>query len=96
MVFRENVQRTVSAIDQLLLTIIAENNEIGNQYRIPTWVENSPLLNGLSVQVAISGPDGVTVASTLGRHGKERYFLTASPSDITSIPLPRSPRSASR
>jgi PAS domain S-box-containing protein len=70
MAFRENVQRTVSAIDQLLLTIIAENNEIGNQYRIPTWVENSPLLNGLSVQVAISGPDGVTVASTLGVTGR--------------------------
>ena len=66
MAVRENVRGTVGAIDQLMITIIAENNESGNAYHIPAWVENSPLLRRLSVRVAISGPDGVIVASTLG------------------------------
>ncbi|HTV28212.1 MAG TPA: PAS domain S-box protein [Xanthobacteraceae bacterium] len=66
MAFRENVKRTISAIDQLMLMMIAENNENGNPYRIPAWVENSPLLKGMSVQVSIAGPDGIMVASSLG------------------------------
>jgi PAS domain S-box-containing protein len=66
MAFRENVRRTIGAIDQLMITIITENNESGSEYHIPTWIENSPVLRGISLQVAISGPDGVIVASTLG------------------------------
>jgi hypothetical protein len=36
--FRENVGRTVSAIDQMMIAIIAETNEFGKQYQIPEWV----------------------------------------------------------
>jgi diguanylate cyclase (GGDEF)-like protein/PAS domain S-box-containing protein len=65
--FRENVKRTVSAIDQLMMTIIAENNESGDEFHIPAWVGNSLLLRGIiSVQVSIVGPDGIIVVSKLG------------------------------
>ena len=66
MVFRENVQSTVSAVDQLMLTIIAENSESRSDFRIPVWAKNSPLLKGMSVQISAAGSDGVMVASTLG------------------------------
>src|ERR1700682_1826618 len=59
MAFRENVKRTISAIDQLMIAIIAETGKSGKQYQIPAWVENSPLLRGISVQVSIIGPDGI-------------------------------------
>ena len=39
MAFRENVRRTVGAVDQLMITIIAENNETENEYRIPLGQE---------------------------------------------------------
>ena len=96
MAFRENVGRTISAIDQLMITIIAENNEAGGELRIPTWVDSSPLLRGISVQVAISDPDGVTVASTLGVSSRNdisdlepfRYHLNASaPQPYISVPM---------
>src|SRR5580700_9034403 len=66
MAFRENVGRTVSAIDQMMIAIIAETNEFGKQYQIPAWVESSPLLRGMGVQVSISGPHGIMIASSLG------------------------------
>jgi two-component system, NarL family, sensor histidine kinase BarA len=69
MALRENVTRTVSAIDQLMITIIAENNESGGELHIPPWVEDSPLLRGVGVQVSISGPDGILVASSPGTAG---------------------------
>jgi PAS domain S-box-containing protein len=94
--FRENVKRTVSAIDQLMLTIIAENNASGGPFHIPAWVESSPLLSGLSVQVSAAGPDGVMVASSLGSSGRVdisdrphfRYHLDASaPQPYISVPV---------
>jgi PAS domain S-box-containing protein len=94
--FRENVKRTVSAIDQLMLTIIAENNASGGPFHIPPWVESSPLLSGLSVQVSASGPDGVMVASSLGVSGRVdisdrphfRYHLDPSaPQPYISTPV---------
>src|ERR1700681_78236 len=66
MAFRENVQRTVSAIDQMMIAIIAETDEFGKQNEIPAWAENSPMLRGMGVQVSISGPHGIMIASTLG------------------------------
>jgi PAS domain S-box-containing protein len=68
--FRENVKRTVSAIDQLMITILTENSESGDDYHIPEWVKNSPLLNGVSVQVSIADANGFTVASSLGIIGR--------------------------
>lgn len=77
MAFRENVGRTVSAIDQMMIAIIAETNEFGKQYQIPAWVENSPLLRGMGVQVSISGPRGIMIASTLG--SSERVDISDRP-----------------
>src|SRR5579862_7038819 len=59
MAFRENVKRTVSTIDQLMLTIIAENEASGDTYHIPAWLKDSPVLSGISLQVAMIGPDGM-------------------------------------
>jgi hypothetical protein len=67
--FRENARRTVSAIDQLMLTILTENRETGDEYDIPTWVKTSPLLKGMSVQVSIARADGIMVDSTLANTG---------------------------
>src|SRR5580658_5194524 len=96
MAFRENVKRTISAIDQLMVAIIAETNEFGKQYQIPAWVENSPLLRGISVQISIIGPHGIAVASTLGLPGTVdvsdrphfRYHLDpAAPQPYISAPV---------
>jgi len=75
--FRENVRRTVSTIDQMMIAIIAETNEFGKQYQIPAWVENSPMLRGMGVQVSISGPQGIMIASTLGN--SERVDISDRP-----------------
>jgi PAS domain S-box-containing protein len=94
--FRDDVKRTVGAIDQVMLTIIAENEESGDTYHIPTWVENSPLLYGISVQVAMIGPDGIMRASTLDSIDRDnisdrpyfRYHLDPSaPQPYISAPM---------
>jgi PAS domain S-box-containing protein len=65
MAFRENVNRTMSAIDQLMITVIAQNNA-ANENRIPAWVKDSALLHGMTVQVALIRPDGIMIESTTG------------------------------
>ena len=94
--FKDDVKRTVGAIDQVMLTIITENEESGDTYHIPTWVENSPLLYGISVQVAMIGPDGFMRASTLDRIDRDnisdrpyfRYHLDPSaPQPYISVPM---------
>jgi hypothetical protein len=94
--FRENVRRTVSAIDQLMLTIIAENSASGDLYHMPAWVERSPLLSGMSVQVSMSDQDGIMAASNLGTSGRVdisdrphfRYHLDPSaPQPYISAPV---------
>jgi PAS domain S-box-containing protein len=96
MAFRENVERTITAIDQLMIAIVTENDETGGDLHIPTWVANSPLLRGISVQVAMAGPDGVVVASTLGVTKRTdisdrepfRYHLNPSaPQPFISVPM---------
>jgi PAS domain S-box-containing protein len=96
MAFRENVKRTIGAIDQLMLMMIAENNQAKNPYRIAPWVMSSPLLKGMSVQVSISGPDGIMVASSLGYTQRVdisdrphfRYHLDPSaPQPYISVPV---------
>ena len=66
MAFRENVRRTIGAIDQLMATIVAANEDAGDELRIPTWVNTAPLVREIGVQIAIAGPDGITAASTTG------------------------------
>jgi PAS domain S-box-containing protein len=96
MAFRENVKRTIDAIDQLMRTIIAANNESADPYHIPAWVQDSPLLKGMSVQVSISGPDGIMRASSLGSVGRVdisdrphfKYHLDpAAPQPYISVPV---------
>jgi PAS domain S-box-containing protein len=66
--YRENILRTVSAIDQLLIALAAEHAD--NDYRIPDWIGKSPLLQGLAQQVALIGSDGIIRQSTLGVSGR--------------------------
>ena len=64
--FRENVKRTVSAIDQLMVTVVAENNRTDGKTHIPAWVKDSSSLQGMTVQVALIGPDGIMIESSTG------------------------------
>ncbi|MGP0090271.1 MAG: PAS-domain containing protein [Xanthobacteraceae bacterium] len=66
MAFGEHVGRTIGAIDQLILTIIAERINHPNNYSLPTWLDSSPLLKGMALQVSVLGPDGVARSSNLG------------------------------
>jgi two-component system, cell cycle sensor histidine kinase and response regulator CckA len=68
--FREHIHRTASAIDQLMITMLAAQAETGDPYRIPSWIESSPLLQGMALQVSIAGPDGLVRASTLALTGR--------------------------
>src|SRR5262249_12835597 len=67
--FREHVRRMVGIIDQLMITIIAEQSGGPTRYRVPDWVENSPLLKGLGLQISLVGPDGMVRASNLPLNG---------------------------
>lgn len=64
--FQEGVKRTIDGIDQVMMAIISENNESGNSYHVPTWAQNAPLLKGIAFQIAMIGPDGIEVSSSIG------------------------------
>jgi PAS domain S-box-containing protein len=94
--FRENIERTVSAIDQLMLTILAANRENGQDYNLPKWAASSPLLTGMSVQISMSDANGIMAASSLGSGGRVdisdrphfRYHLDpTAPQPYISVPV---------
>jgi len=62
--FREHVRRTAGAIDQLLITIAAE--QTGDRLHLPKWLDDAPLLKGVALQVSLIGPDGLVRESNLG------------------------------
>jgi PAS domain S-box-containing protein len=68
--FRENTARTVGAIDLLMMTIIAEHLTHPDEFRIPSWVNNSILPQGMDSHVTLIGPDGFSRASTLDFDGQ--------------------------
>ncbi|TAK48735.1 MAG: extracellular solute-binding protein [Xanthobacteraceae bacterium] len=93
--FREHIRRMIGAIDQLMITIIEENKE-ANANRIPKWIDESPLLKDMSLQVSITGPDGIMLASSLGLSGRIdlsdrphfRYHLDPNaPQPYISVPV---------
>ncbi len=63
--FKENVAVTLAAIDQMMIAVIAENNETGRGLHMPTWIGSSPLLKRIGVQSTIIAPDGMAVATTI-------------------------------
>lgn len=67
--FREHVRRLIGAIDQMMITI-ADQNRDADDYHLPSWVNNSPLLKGMGLQVSIVGPDGLLRISNLGPTGR--------------------------
>jgi diguanylate cyclase (GGDEF)-like protein len=68
MAFREDILRTASAIDQLMITVIAD--QPANEFRLPQWLDHSPLLKGMAVQVALADANGIVQASNLGLSGR--------------------------
>jgi PAS domain S-box-containing protein len=92
---RENITRTVSAIDQLLIAIVAAHAENPSEYRIPEWLEQSPILSGLLFQAVMIDPDGIMRFTTLGGSGLDlsdrphfRHHLDpAAPQPFISAPL---------
>ncbi len=96
MALRENVRGTIGTIDQLMIAIITENNESGEEFHIPAWVKTSSLLQKVGAQVSIAGPDGVVIASSLGLSGRTnlsdqphfRYHLAPSAAQpYISVPV---------
>lgn len=94
--FRENITGIVSAIDQLMIAIDADHISRPEDFRIPKWVEKSPLLQGLALQVALIGPDGIVRTSNLHLNGRVdlsdrphfRYHLDPSASQpYISVPV---------
>jgi hypothetical protein len=67
--YREHISRTVSAIDELLIAIVAEHTRYPDEYRIPEWVEGLPIFREMVVQLALAGPDGIARFSNLGLSG---------------------------
>jgi diguanylate cyclase (GGDEF)-like protein len=68
--YREHISRTVSAIDELLIAIVAEHTRYPDEYRIPEWVEGLPIFREMVVQLALAGPDGIARFSNLGLSGR--------------------------
>jgi PAS domain S-box-containing protein len=66
-VFGENIKRTLGAIDQLLISIIAAQPSDPDSYRIPVWVNVTTFPTGLDSHISLVGPDGILRTSTLGR-----------------------------
>ncbi len=94
--FRENVTGIMSAIDQLTIVISADHSKHPDDFSIPEWVDKSPLLQGLALQVAMSGPDGIVRTSNLRLDGRVdlsdrphfRYHLDPSASQpYISVPV---------
>src|ERR1051325_5292180 len=57
--YRENISKTVSALDEVLVAIVAEHSRHPEEYRVPDWVEHLPIFQGTALQIALAGPDGV-------------------------------------
>jgi diguanylate cyclase (GGDEF)-like protein len=64
--FEENTQRIVAGADQVLLALRAAYARDGASFNLRDWVrrENSP--DWLTAQIAIIGPDGMSISSTAG------------------------------
>lgn len=56
--FRENVSRTFNGINHLTQVIAAEYRRDPAHYRLPDWIDTSPVLAGVALQVGIIGADG--------------------------------------
>jgi PAS domain S-box-containing protein len=67
MVFGENIKRTLGAIDQLLISIIAEQPSNPDSYRIPVWANITTFPTGLNSHISLVGPNGILRTSTLDR-----------------------------
>ena len=68
--YREHISKTVSAIDELLIAIVAEHTRSPDQYRIPEWIEGLPIFRAMAVQLSLAGPDGIARFSNLGLSGR--------------------------
>ncbi len=95
--FREHIGRTLSAIDQIMLVIKEEYRHDPDHYRLPDWLESSPVLSGMALQTGIIGEDGFLRQTDLAGSGEHidlsdrrhfRYHLDpASPQPYISTPV---------
>ncbi|MBO0758058.1 MAG: hypothetical protein J2P54_19605, partial [Bradyrhizobiaceae bacterium] len=58
-VLGENIKRTLSGVDQLMISIIAAQPRNPDSYRIPVWVHIPTFPTGLDSHVSLVGPDGI-------------------------------------
>ena len=62
--FEENTQRVISGADQVLLALRAAVLREGERFDLDNWVKTESSPDWLMAQMAVIGPDGVSVAST--------------------------------
>jgi PAS domain S-box-containing protein len=63
----ESFGRTFAAIDQLMISIIAEQPNNPDAYRFPAWINNTTFPEKLDSHITLVGPDGRPRASTVAR-----------------------------
>jgi signal transduction histidine kinase/CheY-like chemotaxis protein len=65
--FREQVLRTITAIDQAMVVLKAEYERDPDHFRLPAWINESPALLGTTVQIGIIGANGRVRMSNVGQ-----------------------------
>ena len=64
--FAENITRTVESVDQTLLLVRDAVVRDSTSLDLSTWATRRPFMNDLAVQIALIGPDGIMLQSSLG------------------------------
>ncbi len=62
---RENAERTVAAIDELLIAVAAEHADHPGEFRVPDWINSMPLSHSMIFQIGMADADGILRSSNL-------------------------------
>lgn len=65
--FEENTQRAIAGADQVLLSLRASYTREKSGFDLGDWVKRESAPDWLTAQIAIIGPDGMSVASTASK-----------------------------
>src|SRR5262249_46587014 len=63
--FREDIRRTLTEIDQVMLAVKEEFAADPDHFRLPDWATHSPFLAQITVQIGIINADGYVRESSL-------------------------------
>src|SRR5262249_59773668 len=98
---REQLARSVGAIDAIMAAIVDDHYGHPGEYRLPDWFAQAPLIKRLGVEVTLAGRDGINrmtgKGDAAGRDVSERpYFqhhrAASEPRLFIGVPEERAPR----